>query len=362
MMVVFRNFQHIHFVGIGGIGMSGIAEVLLTLGYSVSGSDLKATPITERLAALGATLFYGHDAANVDSANVVVVSSAVRPENPEVREALRRKIPVIPRAEMLAELMRLKQGIAVAGAHGKTTTTSMTSSVLSAAGLDPDARIERPGQRSMPTWCTFRDAARAEHMARERQCRRQAADELVGVIRVQRLERPGGRGGSEVEGPEEGIAVAKTIAGHGRRIVEVISGVHAHAEGEATAQVDLLGLVQQRQLDPVDLSHILGDYPEEAGRSLGVVLGAPVPPELWVEHLPQPMQYCRLAELAQHWPVHLGVVLGPFGYPAKLPACHEHDPCPCLLYGLALFEVGHPDIVNGGGRTWCQMVRLGTGD
>jgi len=137
MMVVFRNFQRIHFVGIGGIGMSGIAEVLLTLGYSVSGSDLKATPITERLERLGARLFYGHDAANVESANVVVVSSAVRPENPEVKEALRRKVPVIPRAEMLAELMRLKQGIAVAGAHGKTTTTSMTASVLGAAGLDP---------------------------------------------------------------------------------------------------------------------------------------------------------------------------------------------------------------------------------
>jgi len=137
MMLVFRNFQRIHFVGIGGIGMSGIAEVLLTLGYSVSGSDLKATPITERLASLGATVFHGHDAANVDTAHVAVVSSAVRPDNPEVREALRRKIPVIPRAEMLAELMRLKQGIAVAGAHGKTTTTSMTASVLGAAGLDP---------------------------------------------------------------------------------------------------------------------------------------------------------------------------------------------------------------------------------
>ncbi|HVN09734.1 MAG TPA: UDP-N-acetylmuramate--L-alanine ligase [Patescibacteria group bacterium] len=136
-MVEFRNFRRIHFVGIGGIGMSGIAEVLLTLGYSVSGSDLKATPITERLAGLGATIFYGHDPENVGTAHVVVISSAVRQENPEVREALRRKIPVIPRAEMLAELMRLKQGIAVAGAHGKTTTTSMTASILGAAGLDP---------------------------------------------------------------------------------------------------------------------------------------------------------------------------------------------------------------------------------
>jgi len=137
MMVSFHNFQRIHFVGIGGIGMSGIAEVLLTLGYSVTGSDLKASPITERLAGLGATLFYGHDPANVDSAHVVVVSSAVGQDNPEVREAVRRKIPVIPRAEMLGELMRLKQGIAVAGAHGKTTTTSMTASILGAAGLDP---------------------------------------------------------------------------------------------------------------------------------------------------------------------------------------------------------------------------------
>ncbi len=137
MMVSFHNFQRIHFVGIGGIGMSGIAEVLLTLGYSVSGSDLKATPITERLERLGATVHYGHSASNVGSAHVLVVSSAVHPENPEVREAMRRKIPVIPRAEMLAELMRLKKGIAVAGAHGKTTTTSMTASILGAAGLDP---------------------------------------------------------------------------------------------------------------------------------------------------------------------------------------------------------------------------------
>jgi len=137
MMVSFHNFQRIHFVGIGGIGMSGIAEVLLTLGYSVSGSDLKATPITERLAKLGATLHYGHSASNVGTAHVVVVSSAVQSDNPEVREALRRKIAVIPRAEMLAELMRLKKGIAVAGAHGKTTTTSMTASILGAAGLDP---------------------------------------------------------------------------------------------------------------------------------------------------------------------------------------------------------------------------------
>ena len=137
MMVSFRNFQRIHLVGIGGIGMSGIAEVLLTLGYSVSGSDVKLSNITERLENLGATIFEGHKAANADGAHVVVTSSAVKPDNPEVIEAHKRKIPVIPRAEMLAELMRLKYGIAVAGAHGKTTTTSMVASVLAAAHLDP---------------------------------------------------------------------------------------------------------------------------------------------------------------------------------------------------------------------------------
>ena len=137
MMVSFRNFQRIHLVGIGGIGMSGIAEVLLTLGYSVSGSDVKLSNITERLQKLGATIYQGHKASNADGAHVVVTSSAVKPDNPEVIEAHNRKIPVIPRAEMLAELMRLKYGIAVAGAHGKTTTTSMVASVLAAAHLDP---------------------------------------------------------------------------------------------------------------------------------------------------------------------------------------------------------------------------------
>jgi UDP-N-acetylmuramate--alanine ligase len=137
MMVTFRNFQRIHMVGIGGIGMSGIAEVLLTLGYSVSGSDTKLSTITERLQDLGATIHEGHKADNVESAHVVVISSAVKPDNPEVTEAHKRKIPVIPRAEMLAELMRLKYGIAVAGAHGKTTTTSMVASILAAAHLDP---------------------------------------------------------------------------------------------------------------------------------------------------------------------------------------------------------------------------------
>jgi len=137
MMVTFRNFQRIHMVGIGGIGMSGIAEVLLTLGYSVSGSDTKLSTITERLQDLGATIYKGHKAENVAGAHVVVISSAVKPDNPEVTAAHKRKIPVIPRAEMLAELMRLKYGIAVAGAHGKTTTTSMVASILAAAHLDP---------------------------------------------------------------------------------------------------------------------------------------------------------------------------------------------------------------------------------
>ena len=137
MMVTFRNFQRIHLVGIGGIGMSGIAEVLLTLGYSVSGSDTKPSTTTERLQDLGATIFEGHKASNVEGAHVVVTSSAIKSDNPEVAEAHKRKIPVIPRAEMLAELMRLKYGIAVAGAHGKTTTTSMVASVLTAAHLDP---------------------------------------------------------------------------------------------------------------------------------------------------------------------------------------------------------------------------------
>jgi UDP-N-acetylmuramate--alanine ligase len=137
MMVTFRNFQRIHLVGIGGSGMSGIAEVLLSLGYAVSGSDLKTSAVTDRLGNLGATVHEGHRAGNVQGAQVVVVSSAVRPDNPELVEAQRLKIPVIPRAEMLAELMRVKFGIAVAGAHGKTTTTSMVASVLAAARLDP---------------------------------------------------------------------------------------------------------------------------------------------------------------------------------------------------------------------------------
>ena len=136
-MVSFRNFTRIHMVGIGGIGMSGIAEVLLTLGYSVSGSDTKPSTITERLQDLGAAIFDEHRTENVEGAHVVVISSAVKADNPEIAEAHKRKIPVIPRAEMLAELMRLKYGIAVAGAHGKTTTTSMVAAILAAAHLDP---------------------------------------------------------------------------------------------------------------------------------------------------------------------------------------------------------------------------------
>ena len=136
-----RHAAHVHFVGIGGIGMSGIAEVLLNLGYRVSGSDLKASDITRRLGRLGATLFEGHRADNLVHADVVVISSAVRKDNPEVVTARQRKIPVIPRAEMLAELMRLKYAVAVAGSHGKTTTTSMVATVLSAAGLDPTAVV-----------------------------------------------------------------------------------------------------------------------------------------------------------------------------------------------------------------------------
>jgi UDP-N-acetylmuramate--alanine ligase len=133
--------RRIHFVGIGGIGMSGIAELLANLGYAVSGSDAKRSTVTDRLESLGVTVQAGHQAGHVGEADVVVYSSAVRAENPEVAEALRRGIPVIPRAEMLAELMRLRFGIAIAGAHGKTSTTSMVALVLERAGLDPTAVI-----------------------------------------------------------------------------------------------------------------------------------------------------------------------------------------------------------------------------
>jgi UDP-N-acetylmuramate--alanine ligase len=135
---MFFRKQHFHFVGIGGIGMSGIAEVLLTLGHRVSGSDLKLSPITQRLSDHGAKVFVGHQAANVGSdVTALVVTSAVDETNSEIKEARQRKVPVIPRGELLAELMRLKYGIAIGGSHGKTTTTSMTATILSSGGLDP---------------------------------------------------------------------------------------------------------------------------------------------------------------------------------------------------------------------------------
>jgi len=141
-VTLFRSRRpRIHFVGIGGIGMSGIAELLLNLGYQVSGSDLKGSETTRRLASLGGRIELGHEASHVGTADVVVTSSAVRRDNPEVVEARRRKVPVIPRAEMLAELMRLKQGVAIAGSHGKTTTTSMAAHVMARAGLDPTAVV-----------------------------------------------------------------------------------------------------------------------------------------------------------------------------------------------------------------------------
>ncbi len=132
-----RAFPRVHFVGIGGAGMSGIAEVLVTLGYQVSGSDQNDSVVTRRLAQMGANVHRGHAAGNIGNADVVVISSAIKPENPELVEAHARRVPVVPRAEMLAELMRLKRGIAIAGTHGKTTTTSLTASVLSEGGLDP---------------------------------------------------------------------------------------------------------------------------------------------------------------------------------------------------------------------------------
>ena len=134
---MYGKIEKIHFVGIGGIGMSGIAEVLLNLGYKVSGSDLRSSDTTERLVRLGAEVSIGHQAENLKNVDVVVISSAVHDDNPEVVEAKRLHVPVIPRAEMLAELMRMKYGIAIAGTHGKTTTTSMAASILGHAGIDP---------------------------------------------------------------------------------------------------------------------------------------------------------------------------------------------------------------------------------
>ena len=134
---IMQDFRRVHFVGIGGVGMSGIAEVLCNLGYSVSGSDRSENTATRRLAALGARIDKGHDAKNVENIDVLVASSAISSDNPEVAAARARRIPVVPRAEMLGELMRFRRGIAVAGTHGKTTTTSLTASVLAEAGLDP---------------------------------------------------------------------------------------------------------------------------------------------------------------------------------------------------------------------------------
>ncbi len=141
MSGVLDETRRIHFIGIGGIGMSGIAELLLNLGYEVSGSDVQRTDITDRLASLGAHIVQGHDARNVGDAGVIVYSSAIRPSNPELAAARTRGLVIVPRAELLAELMKLKQGIAVAGAHGKTTTSSMIALILDTAGLDPTAVI-----------------------------------------------------------------------------------------------------------------------------------------------------------------------------------------------------------------------------
>ncbi len=138
---MFRKARRLHLVGIGGSGMSGIAEVLVNLDYPVSGSDLTASTATRRLKKLGAVIHIGHRAEHVRGADVIVVSSAVREDNPEVVEARRQHIPVIPRAEMLAELMRMKYGVAVAGAHGKTTTTALIAEVLSVGNLDPTVVI-----------------------------------------------------------------------------------------------------------------------------------------------------------------------------------------------------------------------------
>ena len=134
---MFKKIKHIHFVGIGGIGMSGIAEVLLNLGYKVSGSDLRESDTTRRLRQLGGEIQIGHRPENITSPHVVVISSAVKKDNVEVIAAREKQVPVIPRAEMLAELMRLKYGVAIAGAHGKTTTTSLVATVLAAGGSIP---------------------------------------------------------------------------------------------------------------------------------------------------------------------------------------------------------------------------------
>jgi UDP-N-acetylmuramate--alanine ligase len=132
-----HKIKHIHFVGIGGSGMNGIAEVLINLGFRVSGSDLADSAVTQRLQSLGATIYHGHAERNLRDADAVVTSTAVKADNPEVVAAREQRIPIVPRAVMLAELMRLRQGIAVAGTHGKTTTTSLVTTVLAKGGYDP---------------------------------------------------------------------------------------------------------------------------------------------------------------------------------------------------------------------------------
>jgi UDP-N-acetylmuramate--alanine ligase len=158
-----QKIRHLHFVGIGGIGMSGIAELLLNLGYEVSGSDLRASPITRRLEQLGGTIYIGHESNQTEGAHVVITSAAVSADNPEVLEAVHRGIPVIPRAEMLAELMRMKHSIAVAGSHGKTTTTSILGTVLEGAGLDPTVVI---GGR-LQAWGTNARLGHGEYLVAE---------------------------------------------------------------------------------------------------------------------------------------------------------------------------------------------------
>ncbi len=158
-----QKIRHLHFVGIGGIGMSGIAELLINLGYDVSGSDLQASPITRRLEQLGGKIYIGHAAGHTEGAHVVITSSAVDKDNPEVLEAARHGIPVIPRAEMLAELMRVKHGIAVAGSHGKTTTTSILGTVLEGAGIDPTVVI---GGR-LEAWGTNARLGRGDYLVAE---------------------------------------------------------------------------------------------------------------------------------------------------------------------------------------------------
>ncbi len=169
-----RTVKQIHMVGIGGSGMCGIAEILLAEGYQVSGSDLSGSPVLDRLRQLGARVLVGHQASNLDQADVVVISSAVRPDNVEVQAARERHIPVIRRAEMLAELMRMKYGIAVAGTHGKTTTTSMIALVLEEAGLDPTVIVggklkalgsQRPSRRRASCWWPRRTSTTARSCA-----------------------------------------------------------------------------------------------------------------------------------------------------------------------------------------------------